>query len=117
MGYRSKRGQTTQLETSRKSQENEFISLKGFVVNHLSHDCHINIDGDVPTAYCRSSSVFQLFNNRLKLGRTKKLIAFLELSFWPLKLRAKAVKICLNFTRARVVKIVADHEDRTLNWE
>ena len=90
------------------------ISLEGFV-NHLSRECHIDIDGDVPTVYCRSSSVFQLFNNRRKLGRTKKLIAFLELSSRPLKLTAKAVKMCLNFTRVRVVKIVA--EDWTLNWE
>ena len=26
------------------------------LVNRLSHDCHIDIDRDVSTAYCRSSS-------------------------------------------------------------
>ena len=41
--------------------------------------------------------VFRLFNNHRKLGRTKNVIAFLELSFWLLKLTAKAVKIGLNF--------------------
>ena len=51
------------------------MSLKGFV-NRFSHDCHIDIDRDVSTAHCRSSSVFQLFNNPKKLGRTKNLIAF-----------------------------------------
>ena len=27
-------------------------NIKGFV-NHLCHDCHIDIDRDVSTAYCR----------------------------------------------------------------
>ena len=48
------------------------MSLKGFV-NRLSHDCHIDIDRDVSTEYCRSSSVFKLFNNRRKSGRTKNI--------------------------------------------
>ena len=46
--------------------------LKGFV-NRLSHDCHIDIDCDVSTEYCRSSSVFKFFNNRIKSGRTKNI--------------------------------------------
>ena len=55
-------------------------------------------------------SVFQLFNNRRKLRRKKNLkhCSFLELRFWPLKLTAKAMKICLNFTRVRVVIIVVE---------
>ena len=44
--------------------------FKGFV-NRLSYDCNIGIDRDVSTANCRSSSVFQLFNDQRKLGRTK----------------------------------------------
>ena len=31
------------------------MCTKGFV-NRLSHDCHIDIDRDVSTAYCRSLS-------------------------------------------------------------
>ena len=31
------------------------MCIKGFV-NRLSHDCHIDIDHDVSTVYCRSSS-------------------------------------------------------------
>ena len=38
-----------------------------------------------------------------------------NLIFRPLKLTAKAVRLCLNLTRVRVVKTVA--QDRTLNWE
>ena len=48
------------------------MSLKGFV-NRLSHDCHIDIDRDFSTEYCRSSSVFKLSNNRRKSGRTKNI--------------------------------------------
>ena len=48
------------------------MSLKGFA-NRLSYDCRVDIDADVSTAYCGSSSVTQVFNNRRKLGRTKNL--------------------------------------------
>ena len=47
--------------------------------------------------------------------QTAGLIMIKNLIFWPLKLTAKAVKICLSFTRVRVIKIVA--EDLTLNWK
>ena len=33
-----------------------WIMRKMVLVNRLSHDCHIDIDRDVSTAYCRSSS-------------------------------------------------------------
>ena len=46
--------------------------FKGFF-NHLCHDCRRDTDRDVSTAYCRSSSVLQLFNNRRKLRRTKNI--------------------------------------------
>ena len=82
------------------------MSLKGFV-KRLSHDCQIDINRDVLTAYCKSSSLFQLFNNRRKLGRTKNLIAFMEFSFWLVKLKSKMAKIYLNFTVVRAVKTVA----------
>ena len=45
--------------------------FKGFV-NRLSYDCNIDIDRDVSTANCRSSSVFQLFNDQRKLGRKEE---------------------------------------------
>ena len=47
--------------------------------------------------------------------QTAGLIMIKNLIFWLLKLTAKAVKICLSFTRVRVIKIVA--EDLTLNWK
>ena len=47
--------------------------------------------------------------------QTAGLIMIKNLIFWPLKLTAEAVKICLSFTRVRVMKIAA--EDLTLNWK
>ena len=32
------------------------MRIKGLVIYHLSHDCHFDIDRDVSTANCRSSS-------------------------------------------------------------
>ena len=85
---------TTETTASWQYQGN-LRNLKRFV-NSLSRDCHVGINCDVSTAYFKSSSVFRLFNNRRKLGWTKKRIAFLELSFWPLKLKAKMVKISVS---------------------
>ena len=48
------------------------MSLKGFV-NRFSHYWQIDIDRDASTVHCMSSSVFQLFNNRRNLGRTKNI--------------------------------------------
>ena len=41
----------------------------------------------------------------LKYLQTAEIIIIKNLIFWPLKLSAKAVKICLSFTRIRVEKM------------
>ena len=75
MDYKSKRRQTTASWDIKGISGKLVMSLKVFV-NRLSHDCHINIDRDVLIPNYRSSSVFQLFNNRRKfIERTKKPIA------------------------------------------
>ena len=56
----------------RRGSERWGISLKGFV-NRLSHDCHVDVDRNVSTE-SRSSSLFKLFNNRRKSGRTKNIL-------------------------------------------
>ena len=60
---------------------------------------------------------YDINRDNLKYLQTAGIIIIIlkSLIFWPAKLTAKAVTICLNFTRVRVVKIVA--ENRTLNWE
>ena len=93
---------TTKTTASWQDQGN-LRNLKRFV-NSLSRDCHVDIDRDVSTAYFKSSSVFRLFNNQRKLGWTKNLIAFLELSFWPLKLKAKMVKISVSILPRSVLE-------------
>ena len=58
---------------------------------------------------------YDIKRDNLKYLQTAEIIIIKNLIFWPLKLTAKAVKVCLNFTRVQVVKLVA--EDRPLNWE
>ena len=72
------------------------MSFKGFA-NRLSHDCRIDIDRNVSTAYRRSSSVSN--SSRTEENCTNgEPDSFLELSFWPLKLTTNPVNIWLNFT-------------------
>ena len=56
---------------------------------------------------------YDVKRDNLKYLQTAEIIIIKNLIFWTLKLTAKAVKISLNFTRVRVIKIVA--EDLTLN--
>ena len=58
---------------------------------------------------------YDIKRDNLKYLQTAGIIIIKNLIFWPLKLTAKAVNVCLNFTRVQVVKLVA--EDRPLNWE
>ena len=75
----------------------------------------IDIDSNLSLFYYEEHRIRQ----SLKRSREKKITGIIiikNLIFWPLKLTAKRVKICLNFINSRVgvVKIVA--EDRILNF-